>query len=294
MTRRRPKLGVLDALVLVALIAAAVYVFYRVRDGLHYRWEWEAIPQYLLRRDPEIGAWVPNVLMQGFLTTLRLSIWATLLASLIGTAMGLLRLSSSRFRRWVGLAYVELMRNSPSLVLVFIFYYFLGEQWLPSVGMESVLRRQSPETQWLVQALVAPPGMLTAFISAVITLAVLEGAYITEIVRAGVQSIEAGQREAAAALGLTRWQCMRHVLLPQAVQRILPPLGGQFIATIKDSAIVSVISVPELTFRGMELMSSTYLTFETWITITGLYFVLTFGCSMVFARLENAWRRARA
>ncbi len=294
MTLRKPKLGVLDALVLFALIAAGVYAFYRVRDGLHYRWEWTAIPQYLLRRDPEIGAWVPNVLMQGFLTTLRLSIWATFLASLIGTAMGLLRLSSSRFRRWVGLAYVELIRNSPSLVLVFIFYYFLGEQWLPSVGMESVLRRQSPEAQWLVQALVAPPGMLTAFVSAVITLAVFEGAYITEIVRAGVQSIEEGQREAAAALGLTRWQCMRHVLLPQAIQRIMPPLGGQFISTIKDSAIVSVISVPELTFRGMELMSSTYLTFETWITITGLYFVLTFGCSLAFARIETVWRHGRA
>lgn len=294
MTLRKPKLGILDALVLLALTVGAVYVFYRVRDGLHYRWEWEAIPQYLLRRDLDRQAWVPNVLLQGFFTTLRLSVWATFLASVIGTAMGLLRISSSRFRRWVGFVYVELIRNTPSLVLVFIFYFFLGEQLLPSVGMEAVLRRQSPETQWLVRVLLAPPGMLTAFISAAITLSVFEGAYITEIVRAGVQSIERGQREAAAALGLTRWQCMRHVLLPQAIQRILPPLGGQFISTIKDSAIVSVISVPELTFRGMELMSATYLTFETWITITGLYFILTFGCSLVFARLEHVWRRGRA
>ena len=92
-------------------------------------------------------------------------------------------------------------------------------------------------------------------------------------------------------LGLTRWQRMRHVILPQAVQRILPPLGGQFISTIKDSAIVSVISIQELTFRGMELMSATYLTFETWITVSGMYFVLTFGCSLVFARLEKSARR---
>jgi polar amino acid transport system permease protein len=293
-TRRRTKLSILDGLVLLALIAGAAYVFFRVRDGLHYRWEWEAIPQYLLRREPEHGGWVPNVLIQGFLTTLRLSIWATVLASVIGTVMGLLRMSSRRLRRWVGFAYVELTRNTPSLVLVFLFYYFLGEQWLPSVGLEAALRRQSPETQWLVTTLLSPSGMLTAFISAVITLSIIEGAYITEIVRAGVQSIERGQREAAAALGLTRWQCMRHILLPQAIQRILPPLGGQFISTIKDSAIVSVISVPELTFRGMELMSATYLTFETWITITGLYLVLTFGCSLVIARLETAGRRRRA
>ncbi len=290
---RKPKLGILDVLVLLAVIAGAAFVFYRVRDGLHYRWEWQAIPQYLFRFEPEHGTWVPNVLMQGFFTTLRLSIWATVFASLIGTVMGLLRMSSRPFRRWVGFAYVELIRNTPALVLVFLFYYFFGEQCLPSIGLEAVVRRQTPEAQWLLTVLLAPPGMLTAFVSAVITLSIFEGAYITEIVRAGVQSIERVQREAAAALGLTRWQCMRHILLPQAIRRILPPLGGQFISTIKDSAIVAVISIQELTFRGMELMSVTYLTFETWITITALYFVLTFGCALIFARLENAGRRKK-
>jgi polar amino acid transport system permease protein len=292
-TARRPKLTLLDVVILLALLAGALWVFQRIRDGIHYRWEWEAIPQYLLRRDPERGTWLANVLMQGFFTTLRLSLWATLFATLIGTGMGLLRVSASRFQRWVGGAYVELTRNTPPLVLVFLFYYFIGEQLLPTLGLEGLIRRQSPEVQALFTALLAPPGRLTAFVSAVITVSIFEGAYITEIVRAGIQSIEKGQREAAAALGLTRAQCMRRVVLPQAVQRILPPLGGQFISTIKDSAIVSVISIQELTFRGMELMSATYLTFETWITISALYFVLTFGCSLAFSRLEIAWRRGR-
>jgi len=293
-TRRRHRFTVLDVMILLIVAAGAIFIFHRIRDGLHYRWEWEAIPQYLLRRDPATGTWMPNVLLQGFFATIRLSIWATLLASLVGTAMGLLRMSACRFRRWVGSAYVELTRNTPPLVLVFLFYFFIGEQLLPSVGLEALIRRQSSETQALVTALMAPPGRLTAFASAVVTLSIFEGAYIAEIVRAGVQSIEKGQREAAAALGLTRRQCMRYVILPQAIQRILPPLGGQFISTIKDSAIVSVISIQELTFRGMELMSATYLTFETWITITGLYFILTFGCSLIFGRLEKVWRRARA
>jgi len=292
-TRRRHRFTVLDVMILLIVAAGAIFIFHRIRDGLHYRWEWEAIPQYLLRRDPATGTWMPNVLLQGFFATIRLSIWATLLASLVGTAMGLLRMSACRFRRWVGSAYVELTRNTPPLVLVFLFYFFIGEQLLPSVGLEALIRRQSSETQALVTALMAPPGRLTAFASAVVTLSIFEGAYIAEIVRAGVQSIEKGQREAAAALGLTRRQCMRYVILPQAIQRILPPLGGQFISTIKDSAIVSVISIQELTFRGMELMSATYLTFETWITITGLYFILTFGCSLIFGRLEKAWRRGR-
>jgi polar amino acid transport system permease protein len=293
-THRRPRFTLLDVLILLIATAGAIFIFHRIRDGLHYRWEWEAIPQYLLRRDPTSGIWTPNVLLQGFFATIRLSIWATLCASLIGIGMGLLRMSACRFRRWVGSAYVELTRNTPPLVLVFLFYFFIGEQLMPTVGLEALIRRQSSETQALLTALLAPPGRLTAFVSAVVTLSIFEGAYIAEIVRAGVQSIEKGQREAAAALGLTRRQCMRYIILPQAIQRILPPLGGQFISTIKDSAIVSVISIPELTFRGMELMSTTYLIFETWITITALYLVLTFGCSLIFGRIEKACRRRTA
>lgn len=291
---KKLRFSILDVVIALALVAAAVFVFYRVRDGLNYRWEWGALPQYLFRYDAAQGRWTPNVLMQGFFTTIRLSLWATVFATLIGTAMGLMRLSQRRFRRWVASAYVELTRNTPPLVLVFIFYYFIGDQLLPTLRPEAVLRRISPEAHYLLSTLLAPPRMLTSFLSAVLTLSIFEGAYITEIVRAGIQSIDRGQREAAAALGFTRWQRLRHVILPQAVQRILPPLGGQFISTIKDSAIVSAISIQELTFRGMELMSATYLTFETWITISGMYFILTFGCSLGFARLEHRSRRRRA
>ncbi|MFZ2039920.1 MAG: ABC transporter permease subunit, partial [Desulfobacterales bacterium] len=91
--------------------------------------------------------------------------------------------------------------------------------------------------------------------------------------------------------GMGRWQLMRHIILPQAIKRILPPLGGQFISTIKDSAIVSVISIQELTFQGMELMSATFMTFEVWITVTLLYLLLTLTCSLALARLETVLHR---
>jgi polar amino acid transport system permease protein len=289
--RPRPSFSILDVLTGLALLAAALLVWHRLSDGLNYRWEWNALPQYFFRFDPEAGHWQPNVLMQGFFTTIRLSIWAAVFAALIGTGMGLLRVSRKRFRRWIGTAYVELTRNSPLLVLVFIFYFFVGEQLLPALALETLIRAQGPEVQSLFATLIAPPRQLTSFVSAVVALSIFEGAYIAEIVRAGIQSIDRGQHEAAAAMGLTRWQRMHHVILPQAVQRILPPLGGQFISTIKDSAIVSVISIQELTCRGMELMSATYLTFETWIIVSGMYFVLTFGCSLIFARLEKSARR---
>jgi polar amino acid transport system permease protein len=200
--------------------------------------------------------------------------------------MGLFRVSTRLFRRLIGATYVELIRNLPPLIIIFIFYFFIGDQILPLLGVEEFIRNSSEGTRAVFTVFFAPPSLFSAFLSALITLSIFEGAYITEIVRAGIQSIEKGQWEASAALGFTRWQQMRYVVLPQALQRILPPLAGQFISTIKDSAIVSVISIQELTFQAMELMASTYLTFEIWITITIMYLILTLSCSLAVERLE--------
>lgn len=294
MFEKKIKITVLDATVLLIVTAAGVYLVYRIQAGLHYRWHWSAIPQYLFRYDTVAGSWRPNVLVLGLLTTIRLSIWATALATIIGTVMGLLRVSSGLFNRLIGGTYVEIVRNLPPLVLVFIFYFFIGDQILPALGTERLVSGISGSGRSLLKVLFAPPALLVPFLSALVTLALFEGAYITEIVRSGIQSIEAGQWEAAAALGFTRSQQMRHIILPQAVQRILPPLAGQFISTIKDSAIVSVISIQELTFQGMELMATTYFTFEIWITITGLYLLLTLSCSLAVERLEIRLRKGRA
>lgn len=292
--RQRNHLTWLDGVLALMIATFTAYVLYRLRIGLHYRWNWAAIPQYLFRYDEGGGGWVPNLLMQGLFTTIRLSIWSTLLATILGAVMGLCRVSPRLFRRLLGRTYVESIRNLPPLVLIFIFYFFLSDQIMTALGIESFTESLSHESKNLLGALFGPVSQMPAFFSAVITLAVFEGAYITEIVRAGIQSIETGQWEASYALGLSRWQQLRHIILPQAAKRILPPLTGQFISTIKDSAIVSVISVQELTFQGMELMSSTYLIFEIWITITVLYFVLTFGLSSAAGHLERIMRRPEA
>ena len=120
-----------------------------------------------------------------------------------------------------------------------------------------------------------------------LTLAIYEGAYVTEIVRGGLISVPHGQWEAARATGLSEIQSFSFIILPQALRKILSPLAGQFISTIKDSAIMSVISIQELTFQGMEIMSATFLTFEVWLTITFLYFILTFSLSRAVAGLER-------
>ena len=294
MKRRKSRITPLDIIVAAGLLAAGAYMAYRITVGLHYKWNWSAIPHYLFRYDQESDSWLPNVLIYGLLTTIKLSMWATVLAAIIGMVMGLCRVSQSLFKRLIGRTYVELIRNLPPLVLIFIFYFFLGDQIMSLLGVSRLIESCSMSTWSVLAFLFAPPSLFSPFMAALITLALFEGAYITEIVRAGIQSIERGQWEASYALGLSRRQLMRYIILPQAMPRILPPLAGQFISTIKDSAIVSVISIQELTFQGMELMSATYLTFEVWITITGLYLMLTLSLSLVVERVEIYMRRSEA
>ena len=289
--RKKPKISPLDGIIILLMAAVAVYLVYRIEAGLNYQWNWGAIPQYLWRFSPQEDRWIPNVLLAGLMTTIRLSIWATIIATIIGTVMGLSRLSNRLFNRLMGGTYVEIIRNLPPLVLVFIFYYFIGDQIIPAVGIDRLAADTSGFGRSVIEVLFAPVALFPTFLAALVTLAIFEGAYITEIVRAGVQSIEKGQWEAADALGFSKSQRMRYIILPQAMKQILPPLAGQFISTIKDSAIVSVISIQELTFQGMELMATTYMTFEIWITITMLYLLLTLSCSLMVARVETYLRR---
>lgn len=279
-------------MLLLAFVAA--YLVYRVRVGLHYKWNWSAIPQYLFRYDPEAMRLVPNLLMHGLFMTIRLSIWGTMIATVIGLILGLFRVSGSLFKQLVGLSYVELIRNVPPLVLIFIFYYFISDQIFSLFNIDAFMKDRPEWCRGLFGFFCAPVSQCSAFMSALITLAIFEGAYITEIIRAGIQSIAKGQYEAAYALGLSKWQTMRYIVLPQATKTILPPLAGQFISTIKDSAIVSVISIQELTFQGMELMSATYLTFECWITVTILYLMLTLTLSLGVNRLEIYMKKNEA
>lgn len=281
----------LDA-VLLCLLAGGLGLFlWRVHVSFDYDWNWGAIPQFLFRHDPEQG-WVSNVLIKGLLTTIRLSIWSTLLALVLGTLAGLAACSRSLFRRMLARTYVEGVRNLPPLVLVFIFYFFIYTLLAPLLGLDAAMRNMPDWLATFLSVIADDPARLPGFLSGAVTLAVYEGAYIAEIVRGGMESVDNGQWEAAASLGFSRREQVRLVILPQALKVIIPPLAGQFISTIKDSAIVSVISIPELTFQGLELMAATYLTFEVWITITAMYLVLTVGCAMLARRLERrlSWR----
>ena len=285
--RRKPRLGWIDYAIFAVLIAAIAYVYYRVDTVLEYRWEWSIIPNYLYRWDEEQQQWVPNLLMQGLYTTIRLALWGIVLAAIIGVVFGVMRTTRRLFPRMLSRVYVELIRNIPPLVFIFIFYFFISSQIMPLLGIEEFVRHAPPETLAWMEVLFGPPPLISNVISGIICLAMFEGAYVTEIVRAGIQSIPKTQTEAGLSIGLSRLQLMRYVILPQAVQRVVPPLAGQFITLVKDSSIVSLISIQELTFLAVETAVSTTRMFEVWITVAGLYFCVCYFCALLFDWLER-------
>ena len=288
---KKKKWSRVDTALIILLCIAGLWLLRRIMVGIDYHWNWPAIPQFLLRFDAEKGGWTVNLLLRGLLTTIRLSIWGTVLAVLLGIIMGLCRVSRIVFLRLVSTAYIEFNRNLPPIVLIFLFYYFVSTRLLGHLDVLGMVESLPAGSQFVVKTIFSPPELLVQFLSALVTLGFFEGAYIAEIIRAGIQSIEKEQWEAGRAIGLSQRQLLRLVIFPLTIRKILPPLAGQFVSTIKDSAIVSVISVQELTFQGMELMASTYLVFEIWITVTVLYMALTIPVSLSIQRLEAHIRR---
>jgi polar amino acid transport system permease protein len=202
--------------------------------------------------------WAAGPLLWGLWATLWISTASGVLALLIGLAMGLCRLSRNPTLRDLSTVYVELVRGTPLLVQIFIFYFFIG----------TVLD-------------------LSREVAGVAALALFTGAYVAEIIRSGVQSITKGQDEAARSLGLTAAQSMRHVILPQAFKRVLPPLAGQFISLVKDTSLVSVIAITELTKSGRESITTSFSTFEIWFCVAALYLLINLPLSKIANRLER-------
>lgn len=284
--RRRLRLGWLDALILAVLAAGALAVVLRVQAVLHYRWNWAPVPNYFLRWDAARGL-VSNLLLQGLLTTLRLTVLGMLAASLLGLVFGLCRVARPLLPRLIGLVYVELMRNTPPLVLVFVGYFFVSSQILPLLGLEAAVRAAPGWVGACVGVLFGDPRLLSNLLAGTICLALFEGAYVAEILRAGIQSIPASQWDAAAALGLKRLAALRFVVLPQALARMVPPLCGQFVSLVKDSSIVSLISIQDLTFMSNEVAVSTGRVFEVWLTAAAVYLAVCLAISLLAARLER-------
>ncbi len=214
------------------------------------------------------GEWRMGLLLQGLWITLKISVLATLLGLVIGLFAGLARISSNPALKWFAITYIEIIRGSPLLVQIFIWYFVLAT---------------------LFNTLLARHGLpeISALWYGTASLACFAGAYVAEIVRAGIQSIHRGQTEAARSLGMTYVQCMVHVILPQALRRIIPPLAGQFISLIKDSSLLGIIAIRELTKATREVVTASLQPFEIWFLCALLYLILTFSLSMLLQYVER-------
>ena len=284
--------SVLDVVLIVLLAVLVAYGLSGVSEVLVYKWNWSFLPQVLVLQDEVTGWWKPNLLLEGLLTTIRLSIWAMLLASVLGLLLGIMATLKRLLPRLTSIAYVGVIRNIPPLVFIFVFYFFVSSQLIPALGVDVWARELGPTGRQLMGVLLGPPDILENLISGVICLALFEAAYIAEIVRAGIRSVPVSQTEAAMSVGLKPWLVFRLVVLPQALRAVFPPMANQFILLVKNSAIVSLISVQELTFIGAEIAVSTGRRFETWIVVAVMYFIVCYGLAFWFSRLERNARRA--
>ncbi len=240
------------------LMGILIYAAVHGAQSMGYNWQWYRVPRYFYNVTDAGFEWGP--IPKGLLGTLAISSVSFALAMVLGFAVAALRQSRLIVGHAVAVGFLELVRNLPLLVLLYLFYYVLG----PIFGLDRV----------------------TASIAC---LGVFHAATISEIVRAGVASVERGQWEAATSIGMSRVQSFRYIVLPQSVRFMLPPMTGEVVNMIKSSAIVSVIAVGELTTAGRTIISDTYLSFEIWFTIAGVYLATTLLISIAASRLETRY-----
>ncbi|AEA34421.1 amino acid ABC transporter permease [Hippea maritima] len=296
-------------LAFIGVIIGISFFIYKASLRVNYSWNWRAVPSYLVYKSQneidsptngfvegykdgaviikstegkllrvkvkhptvskgavvsigdEVGynsSYKAGPLLMGLYMTIKVSLLSIIMALVIGFIVGLMRISDNPLFKNLAIVYIELIRGTPLLVQIFIIYFFIGTIF-----------------------------SMTRFFAGAFALAVFEGAYIAEIIRAGIQSIPRGQTEAAVALGMNYYQVMRYIIMPQAIKRVLPALAGQFISLIKDSSLLSVISLTELTKAGKEIVSSTFSPFEVWFSVAALYFIVTYTLSLLDRYLER-------
>ncbi len=203
------------------------------------------------------------LLLAGALVTVQITALSVGFGLLIGMFAGIARLSSIKPVRVLAAVYVDFIRGTPLLVQIFLIYFAI-----PLV----IGQRVDP------------------FVAAITACSINSGAYVAEIFRSGIQSIDKGQMEAGRSLGMSWVQTMRYIIMPQAFKRIIPPLGNEFIAMLKDSSLVSVIGFEELTRRGQLVIARTYASFEIWLAVAFIYLLMTFTISRAVDYLERRYR----
>ncbi|MEP3347257.1 MAG: amino acid ABC transporter permease [Litoreibacter sp.] len=242
----------------LAVVFGIFWLAYSGAQAMGYNWQWYRMPQYFYTLTEDGFQW--GEIMVGLVKTIQLSVTAFIFATLLGLVVALLRLSGLVVGSAVAVVFLEFVRNMPLLVLLYLFYYVLG-----------------------------PVFDLDRYTASIMCLAVFHAALISEIFRAGINSVPKGQWEGATSIGMSKAQAYRYIILPQSIKFMLPPMTGEMVHLVKSSAIVSMIAVVELTTIGRNLISDTYMSFEIWFTIAAVYLILTLMLSIGVSRIEKKY-----
>jgi len=306
---KNEKVGHLIALLFFSIVAYSLYI---ASINMNYIWKWNSVPQYFVyeeitqieakddgiliqkdnqyfiqnnqkenilienlnkdyKFDYEIGENVyegdliatykqmkAGPILKGLWVTLKISFFAAIVTIFLGVVTSMMKLSSYVFLKDIATVYITIIRGTPLLVQIFLFYF-----------------------------IVANIFNLDRFVAGFLSLGIFYGAYMAEVLRGAIQSIDKGQMEASLSLGMSHFQAMRKIILPQAIKRALPTLIGEIISLVKDSSLVSIIAITDLTKVGREIVANTFSPFETWIVIALVYLSLTFTLSYIGSKLEK-------
>ena len=252
-----------DVLIFLIVVSGLLAATVHGAGTMHYQWQWYRVPAFFWRVVD--GEGFPGPLLRGLLVTVQIAAWSTGITLVAGLATALLRMSPSWAGRGLALLYLEVVRNTPILVQIYLFYFVLA----PILG-------------------------IGRFAVGVLSLSFFEATLAAEVMRGSIQAVPRGQWEAGRAMGLRPYQVLRRIVLPQALPLMVPPLTGVLINLVKHSAIVSVIAIADLATEARNLISDTLMSFEIWLTVAAVYLVITLSLSIAAQLLERRLGRSRA
>ena len=252
-----------DGVILLAVLLGLGAAVFSGAQAMHYQWQWYRVPAFIWRTVD--GEGFPGPLLRGLGVTLQIAALSAGITLAAGLLTALLRMSPSWAARGLATLYLEVVRNTPILVQIYLFYFVLA----PILG-------------------------LGRFAVGVLSLSFFEATLAAEVIRGSLQAVPPGQWEAGRAMGLRSHQVLRRIVLPQALPLMIPPLTGVLINLVKHSAIVSVIAIADLATEARNLISDTLMSFEVWLTVAGIYLVITLSLSIAAQVMERRLHRARA
>lgn len=251
----------LSAMLQIAVLLIGIsWVLQSGAQAMHYHWQWLRVPDYVFFF--EDGHWYSGELIDGLLVTLKLTLMSGIATLILALCTALLRLSDSKVGRLFAFIYIEVIRNTPLLVQIYLLYFVFG----PYLG-------------------------LGRFSTAILALALFQGAYTAEVIRSGLLAVDKGQFEACRTLGLSRFNSYRYIILPQVIKKTLPSLTNEAISLVKNTSIVSVMAIFDLTTEGRNIVSDTAMPFEIWFTVAAIYLLITLSLSALSAWLELQSRK---